>query len=264
MSFENKVVWVTGASSGIGKATVLALAKKNAKVIISSRNVEKLEAVKIRCENPENVKIVQVDLDDYQNLDTLVQEAISQFGEIDILINNGGISQRSLAIDTGITIDHQIFKTNYLGTVALTKALLPYFVAKKEGHIVVITSVVGKLGTPLRSSYAASKHALHGFFDSLRAEIHRYNIDVTLICPGYVKTNVSMNALTADGSPQNTMDKKTAEGLEPDYFTKKMLSAIKNKKQEVVIGGALEKLSVYVKRFFPKILAKMIRKLAVT
>ncbi len=264
MSFENKVVWVTGASSGIGKATVLALAKQNTKLIISSRNIEKLEAVKIRCENPENVKILQVDLDDYHNLDKLVEEAISLFGEIDILINNGGISQRSLAIDTGITIDHQIFKTNYFGTVALTKALLPYFVAKKEGHIVVVTSVVGKLGTPLRSSYAASKHALHGFFDSLRAEIHRYNIDVTLICPGYVHTNVSMNALTEDGSPQNTMDKKTAAGLAPDYFAKKLLKAVKNRKQEVVIGGALEKLSVYVKRFFPRILAKMIRKLAVT
>ncbi len=264
MNFENKVVWITGASSGIGKATVFALAKKKAKVIISSRNVEKLEKVKVRCENPENIKILQVDLDDYQNLQKLIQRAISLFGEIDILINNGGISQRSLAIDTGITIDHQIFKTNYFGTVALSKALLPYFVAKKEGHIVVITSVVGKLGTPLRSSYAASKHALHGFFDSLRAEIHKYNIDVTLVCPGYVNTNVSMNALTGDGTPQNTMDKKTAAGLEPAYFAKKLLKAIKNRKQEVVIGGALEKLSVYVKRFFPKVLAKMIRKLAVT
>ncbi len=264
MNFKDKVVWITGASSGIGKATVLALAKEGAKVIISSRTIEKLEAVKVRCENPENIKILQVDLDDYHNLDKLIQQAISLFGRIDILINNGGISQRSLAIDTGITVDAQIFKTNYFGTVALTKALLPYFVARKEGHIVVVTSVVGKLGTPLRSSYAASKHALHGFFDSLRAEIHRYNVDVTLICPGYVNTNVSMNALTGDGSPQNKMDKKTASGLAPDHFTKKMLRAIASKKQEVVIGGALEKLSVYVKRFFPKILSKMIRKLAVT
>ncbi len=264
MNFKDKVVWITGASSGIGKATVLALAKEGAKVIISSRSMEKLEAVKVRCENPENIKILQVDLDDYHHLDTLVQQAISLFGEIDILMNNGGISQRSLAIDTGITVDAQIFKTNYFGTIALTKALLPYFIARKKGHIVVVTSVVGKLGTPLRSSYAASKHALHGFFDSLRAEIHPYNVDVTLVCPGYVNTNVSMNALTGDGSPQNSMDKKTAAGLAPDYFAKKMLKAVKNRKQEVVIGGALEKLSVYVKRFFPKILAKMIRKLAVT
>jgi dehydrogenase/reductase SDR family protein 7B len=264
MSFTNKVVWLTGASSGIGKATALALSNSDAKLIISSRNVAKLEEVRMLCKTPKNVKVLQVDLEDYHNLEKLVQQAISLFGNIDILINNGGISQRSLVIDTSMTVDTQLFKTNYFGTVGLSKALLPYFVAKKSGHIVVVTSVVGKIGTPLRSSYAASKHALHGFFDSLRAETHKDNIAVTLICPGYVNTNVSMNALTGDGTPQNSMDKKTAAGLAPSYFAKKMLKAIKNKKQEVVIGGALEKLSVYVKRFFPRILAKMVRKLAVT
>ncbi len=264
MSFQNKVVWLTGASSGIGKATALALSEQGAKVIISSRNIEKLEQVRLLCKHSDNVKVLQVDLDDYKNLEKLVQEALTLFGEIDILINNGGISQRSLAIDTGMAIDERIFKTNYFGTVALTKALLPYFVSRKKGYIVVVTSVVGKLGTPLRSSYAASKHALHGFFDSLRAEVHKDNIDVTLVCPGYVKTEISMNALTSDGSPQNSMDKKTEAGLAPDYFAKKMLNAIKRKKHEVVIGRFLEKLSVYVKRFFPKVLAKMIRKLAVT
>ena len=264
MSFTNKVVWLTGASSGIGKATALALSENDAKLIISSRNIKKLEEVRMLCKTPENVKILQVDLDDYHNLEKLVQEAISLFGSIYILINNGGISQRALAIDTGLIVDKQLFKTNYFGTVALSKALLPYFVARKSGHFVVITSVVGKIGTPLRSSYAASKHALHGFFDSLRAEIHKDNIDVTLVCPGYVNTNVSMNALTGDGTAQNSMDKKTADGLAPDYFAKKLLKAIRNKKQEVVIGGVLEKLSVYVKRFFPRILATMVRKLAVT
>ena len=264
MSFTNKVVWLTGASSGIGKATALALSENDAKLIISSRNIKKLEEVRMLCKTPENVKILQVDLDDYHNLEKLVQEASFLFGRIDILINNGGISQRALAIDTDLIVDKQLFKTNYFGTVALSKALLPYFVTRKSGHFVVITSVVGKIGTPLRSSYAASKHALHGFFDSLRAEIHKDNIDVTLVCPGYVNTNVSMNALTGDGTAQNSMDKKTAAGLAPDYFAKKLLKAIRNKKQEVVIGGVLEKLSVYVKRFFPRILATMVRKLAVT
>lgn len=264
MSFKNKVVWVTGASSGIGKATVLALAEKDAKVIISSRNLERLEEVRKHCENQENVKILQLDLDNYFRLDKLVQEAISFFGNIDILINNGGISQRSLAFETEIAVDSQIFKTNYFGTVALTKALLPFFVANKMGHIVVVTSVVGKIGTPLRSSYAASKHALHGFFDSLRAEIHKDNIAVTLICPGFVNTEISMNALTGDGSSQNSLDKGTANGLAPDYFAKRMLKAIARKKQEVVIGGKLEVFAVYMKRFFPRVLANMIRKLDVT
>jgi len=264
MHFQDKIIWLTGASSGIGKAVAIELIKQGAKVIISSRNIEKLETVKALSIHPKNVKLLQLDLDDYHHLDKLVQQAISLFGAVDILINNGGISQRSLAIDTGITVDTRIFKTNYFGTVALSKALLPYFTARKKGHFVVVTSVVGKIGTPLRSSYAASKHALHGFFDSLRAEIYNDNIAVTLICPGFVNTNVSINALTGDGSPQNKMDKGTEKGLSPDYFAKRMLKAIARKKQEVIIGGKLEILAVYVKRFFPRVLANMIRKLAVT
>jgi len=264
MFFKNKVVWITGASSGIGKAIAIELAKQEARIIISSRNIKKLEATKKACAFPERIKILALDLENYHQMDQVVKKAITLFGEIAILINNGGISQRSLAIDTAIAIDERIFKTNYFGTVALTKALLPHFVARKKGNIVVVTSVVGKIGTPLRSSYAASKHALHGFFDSLRAEVHTDNIKVTLVCPGYVKTNVSINALTADGSKQNTMDKATEKGLLPKYFAKKMLKAIVKEKQEVVIGGKLEVLAVYLKRFFPKVLAKMTRKIDVT
>ncbi len=264
MNFNNKIIWITGASSGIGRALAIAFSKKGANLILSSRNIEKLTTVKEQCDNQQNIQVLKLDLDDYLNLDKVVGKALKLFGNIDILINNGGISQRSLAIDTGIEVDVRIFKTNYFGTVALTKAMLPYFAAKKKGYIVVITSVVGKIGTPLRSSYAASKHALHGFFDSLRAEVFKDNIDVTLICPGYVKTNVSKNALTADGSKQNTMDKATENGLLPAKFAEKMIKAIANKKQEVVIGGVKEKFAVYIKRYFPKVLSSMIRKINVT
>lgn len=264
IQFKDKVVWITGASSGIGRAVSLALSKDGANLILSSRNIEKLNEVKLQCEQPDKIKILKVDLDEYVNLNKLVQKAISPFGNIDILINNGGISQRSLAIDTDIIIDTRIFKTNNFGTVALTKALLPYFVARKTGQIVVVTSVVGKIGTLLRSSYAASKHALHGFFDSLRSEVYDDNITVTLICPGYVNTNISINALTADGSPQNSLDKATANGLSTEYLAKRMLQAIAKKKQEVVIGGKLEWLAVYMKRFFPRVLARMTRKIPVT
>lgn len=264
MKFQNKVVWITGASSGIGKAVVKELSKQGASIIISSRNIQKLKEVKSQCSYPDKVKVLKVDLDDYLVLDKVVQRALTLFGKIDILINNGGISQRSLAVDTGIAIDTKIFSTNYFGTVALSKALLPYFVENNKGHFVVVTSVVGKIGTPLRSSYAASKHALHGFFDSLRAEVHKDNITITLICPGFVNTNISMNALTEDGSPQNTLDKATEKGLSAQYFAQKMLKAVSRKKREVVIGGKLEVLAVYTKRFFPWILSKMIRKLDVT
>ena len=264
MPFSNKIIWITGASSGIGKALAIELSNQNAKLILSSRNKGDLELVKNTCKNPADVKIITLDLEDYNNLQTKADKAIAAFGTIDILVNNGGISQRALVKDTHITVDKRIMDINYLGTVALTKAILPHFIQNKNGHFVTTTSIVGKIGTPLRSSYAASKHALHGFFDSLRAEHHRDHIAVTLVCPGFVNTNVSINALTGDGTAQQKMDTATNNGIEPERFVKLMAKAIQQKKEEVYISGAKEKLAVYVKRFLPKILSIMIRKLSVT
>jgi short-subunit dehydrogenase len=264
MNFEHKVIWITGASSGIGESLAIELAKKSTKLILSSRNEVTLNEVKKKCKNATNIKILPIDLEDYTSLANKTKEAVQLFGKIDVLFNNGGISQRSLAKDTDISVDKKIMAVNYLGTIALTKALLPYFIAQKSGVFVVTTSIVGKIGTPLRSSYAASKHALHGFFDSLRAEIYPYNIKVTLVCPGFVQTNVSINALTGNGTPQNKMDTATKNGLTSQVFSKRLLKAVKKEKQEVYIGGFKEILAVYVKRFFPKLLAKMIRQIAVT
>lgn len=264
MYFSNKVIWLTGASSGIGKALAIELSKQHCKLILSSRNKKSLELVRNECENPENIKILPLDLENYSELKLKADEAIQSFGKIDILINNGGISQRSLVEDTHIDVDKRIMDINYLGTVALTKAILPHFIKNKIGHFVVTTSIVGKIGTPLRSSYAASKHALHGFFDSLRAENHKNNIAVTIVCPGFVNTNISKNALTGNGTPQQKLDTATANGIDPTHFAKLMAKAIKNKKEEVYIAGAKEKLGVYVKRFFPKIFSTMIRKMSVT
>ena len=264
MSFSNKTIWITGASSGIGKALAIELSKQNANLILSSRKTASLEIVKSEFNNSSSVKIIPLDLEDYSNFSLKVDEAISCFGKIDILVNNGGISQRSFAENTQISVDKRIMDINYLGTVALTKAILPHFIKNKNGQFVVTTSIVGKIGTPLRSSYAASKHALHGFFDSLRAEQHHNNIAVTLVCPGFVNTNVSKNALTGNGSPQDKMDVATQNGISPERFSKLMIKAIQKKKEEVYIAGAKEKLAVYVKRFFPKLLSIMIRKLSVT
>ena len=264
MNFSNKTVWITGASSGIGRALSIELSRQNAKLILSSRDVNSLELVKKECKNPQNVTVIPLDLEDYTQFSKKVTEAIAAFGTIDILVNNGGISQRSLIKDTDILVDKRIMEVNYLGTVALTKAILPHFIQNKRGHFVVTTSIVGKIGTPLRSSYAASKHALHGFFDSLRAEHFHDNISVTLICPGFVNTNVSINALTGNGTPQQKMDIATHNGIQPERFAKLMAKSIIDKKEEVYIGGFKEKLGVYVKRFFPKVLSIMIRKLSVT
>ena len=264
MDFSNKTVWITGASSGIGRALSIELSLQNAKLILSSRDVNSLELVKKECKTPQNITVIPLDLEDYTQFSKKVTEAIAAFGTIDILVNNGGISQRSLIKDTDILVDKRIIEVNYLGTVALTKAILPHFIQNKIGHFVVTTSIVGKIGTPLRSSYAASKHALHGFFDSLRAEHFHDNIFVTLVCPGFVNTNVSKNALTGNGTPQQKMDMATQNGIQPERFAKLMAKSIIDKKEEVYIGGFKEKLGVYVKRFFPKILSIMIRKLSVT
>ena len=261
---NNKIIWITGASSGIGKALALELSLTSAKLILSSRNKTALEAVKSQCMHPENIRIVPLDLEKYTLLPEKVSEAIACFGGVDILINNGGISQRSFAVDTSLEVDKKIMDINFFGTIALTKGLLPHFIERKRGYFVVISSIVGKIGTPRRSSYAASKHALHGFFDSLRAEQYQNNINVTLACPGYVKTNISMNAVTGDGSPQNEMDKTTSNGLSPKYFAKKLLKSIKLRKEEVYIAQPRERMAVYLKRFFPKIISNLVRKVAVT
>lgn len=259
MDFNNKVVWITGASSGIGEALVYAFDKRGAKIIISARRKTELERVKNNCKNIDNIIIEVIDLEDYSSLSTKAQTVLLKTKKIDILINNGGISQRSLAKDTSLDVDKKIMDINYLGTVALTKAVLPNMIKNKTGHVVVISSVTGKLGTPLRSSYAASKHALHGFFDSLRAEIWEDNINVTIICPGFVRTNVSINALTADGTAQNKMDEATNKGMEPSYFAEKIISSIIKNKEEVVIAGK-EGVGIYLKRFLPGLLSKLIKK----
>jgi short-subunit dehydrogenase len=264
MKFKNKTIWITGASSGIGKAMALAFSKEGANIILSSRSEEKLHDVRNQCKNPNQVAVLQLDLSNSVSFEEKVKQALNLFSGIDILINNGGISQRSLALDAELKVDRAIFETNYFGTIGLTKTLLPHFVKKKSGQIVVITSVTGKIGTPLRSSYAASKHALHGFFDSLRSELYDDNIDVTIICPGFVNTNASKNALTADGTKYNIKDKAISNGMDPNTLAQKILHAISSRKQEAIIGGAKEVLATYIKRFFPLLLSKLIRKVDVT
>src|SRR6266850_1021844 len=204
---NNKVIWLTGASSGIGEAVAYELAKKGSKLILSARRKDELERVKGNCfpKSQAHIRILPLDLAEPSTLPILVEAAIQVFGHVDVLINNAGIGQRSLAKETVLEVDRKIMEVDYFGTVSLTKLLLPHFLKRKSGHFVTVSSVMGKIGTPHRSGYAAAKHALHGFFDSLRAEVWKENknILVTLICPGWVKTQVTINALTGDGSKLN-------------------------------------------------------------
>jgi len=257
-SINNKVVWITGASSGIGEALAYELSQRNCKLILSARNVGNLERVKAQCLNAE-VEVLPFDLADFSNAKNHVEKAISFFGKIDILINNGGVSQRSLLVDTDFDVDRKLIEVDYLGTVAITKALLPHFISNKKGHFVTITSLMGKFGSPYRSGYCGAKHALHGFFDVLRMEHQKDNINVTIICPGFIQTNVAVNALTGDGSLQNSNDQATLNGMPVAVFAKKLVKAVESNSFESYIGGK-EVLGIYIKRFFPKLLHRLVLK----
>jgi len=258
-NIENKVVWITGASSGIGEALTYALNREKAKIIISSRRADELDKVKKNCQYPDLVKILALDLSQHNELAAKTKEAINLFNGIDILINNGGISQRALAVETKLDVDKRIMDINYFGSIILTKNILPLMLAKNSGSIIVITSLLGKFGTAYRSAYAASKHALHGFFDSLRSEVFQQNVQILLVVPGFIKTNVSINALSADGSPTNTMDPGQESGMLPEKLAEKIIDAIKSNKEEITVGGK-ETIGVFLKRIFPAIFSKMIRK----
>jgi short-subunit dehydrogenase len=261
---KNSVVWVTGASSGIGEALVKACAAAGAKVILSARREAELKRVKKESGlDDQQALILPLDLAKHDEMGSKVEQALKYFGRVDVLINNGGISQRSLIKDTDFSVYKRLVDIDYLGTVALTKALLPHFIERKSGHYAVVTSLMGKFASPLRSGYCGAKHALHGFFDGLRMEHHDDNIKVTMICPGFIRTNVSMNALTADGKKQQTMDKATGAGMLPERCAQKILSAIKSNKMEINVGGK-ETLAVYIKRFFPRLIHTIARKAAVT
>lgn len=254
----SKIVWITGASSGIGEALVYEYFKAGDKLIISGRNRDELFRVKGNCQNSFNVHVLPFDLSETSELDSKAKDAIKIFGKIDLLINSGGVSQRSLALETDIKTEQQIMNTNFWGTVVLSKAVLPTMIANGGGQIAVVSSLVGKFGTKLRSAYSASKHALHGYFDSLRSEVFDKNIDITIICPGFIKTNVTYNALTGDGKPLNTMGDAHDKAMSPAECAKQMLKAIQAKKEEVYIGGK-ETKAVWLKRFFPKVFSKTVR-----
>jgi dehydrogenase/reductase SDR family member 7B len=263
--FKQKRVWVTGASSGIGEALAKALAARGAHLVLSARNETELQRVAGLCHaaGAASVLVQPLDLEQHDSIGNVATQVIRQSGKIDILINNGGISQRSLALDTALDVDKRLMNINYFGTVALTKAVLPNMLTHQLGHIVTITSLMGKFGAPLRSSYAGAKHALHGFFDSLRAELTHTPIKVTLICPGYVRTNISINALTGSGRQQGTMDDATDRGMAPDDLARKVLHTIERGRNEAYFGGK-EVMGVYLKRFLPNYLAKVVAKAKVT
>lgn len=263
MDIRNKVIWITGASSGIGEALAYKLNELGAKLILSSRNRESLYVVKSNCKiNQLDIHILPLDLENADSLKEVTASAIKIFNRVDLIIHSGGVSQRSLALETDLNVAQRIMNINFWGTVALTQSILPFMLSKNAGHIVVISSLVGKFGTKFRSAYSASKHALHGYFDSLRTEIDP-KIKISIICPGFIKTNVTINALTADGTKQNSMDDAQANGMPADQCALEIIKAIQAEKEEVYVGGK-EKYAVLLKRFLPGLFSKIVRKAKVT
>ncbi|PWH84794.1 SDR family oxidoreductase [Brumimicrobium oceani] len=256
--FANKVVWITGASSGIGRELAVQLAQLGSKLILSARNIEELEKLKSSLKNTDEHMVLKLNLADNKHFDELAKKVIDKYQRIDYLFNSGGISQRAEASKTSIDVDRRIMEVNYFGNIALTKAVLPYMQKQKSGHIVVTSSIAGKFGFYLRSAYSASKHALHGYYDSVLLEEAKNNIAVTIVCPGKINTPISKSALTEDGTAHGEMDHNQATGMSVEECVKQILNATLKKKKEVLIGGK-EILAAKIKRFSPALFWKIIK-----
>jgi len=259
--YDSKVIWITGASSGIGEALAIKLSGWNTRLILSSNQSVELERVKAGLHlKPEDVNVLPLDLADPGSLEEKAKEALKVFGRIDILINNGGISQRSLVMETSLETDRKIMEINYFSGVILTKSVMPSMLAGGFGHIVAVSSITGKFGFPLRSAYSASKHALYGFYESLGAEYFDKGIRTTIICPGRVKTNISLGALGPDGKPQKIMDHGQQNGISAERCALDIINGIRKNKRNVYTGGK-ELWMVYIKRFLPWLAYKLVRKI---
>jgi len=257
---KDKVIWITGASSGIGEALALKLAKEEARLILSARRAEELQRVAKATGLTElDLMILPFDLKDTANASGLAAQVMNKFGRIDVLINNGGFSQRSAARETPEMLERELMEVNYFSAVNLTRAVLPYMLRQKQGQLVIISSIAGKFGFYLRSSYSAAKHALHGYFESLRLETEKQGIRTLLVCPGKIKTAVSLNAVLADGSKHKQMDPSHEQALSAEACAEQIIQGMLGKKEELFIGGK-EILMIRIRRFFPALFSRILRK----
>lgn len=247
---NDKVVWITGASSGIGEALAHRAAARGARLILSSRRAGELERVRRALPRPQEVAVLPVDLSQLDDAVGLAAQAAGFFGPIDLLANNAGISQRTTTLDTVLPAYRQIMEVDFFAPIALTKALLPGWVARGSGHVLVVSSVFGHIALARRSGYAAAKHALHGWYDCARIELEPHGVRFTLACPGFVRTHVSVNALGPNGEPYGRSDGDIDGGMDPAVCAEKIWRAVECNRQEVLIAGK-ERIAVYFKRLLP-------------
>jgi len=252
MDVSGKQIWITGASSGIGRALALQLAAQNNKLILSARREEVLRdlAADLGGKNQEAIAM-PIDFSDADNALQRSEQIIAELGKVDILIHAAGISQRARVIDAGMDVYRSVMETNYFGLIAAVKAVLPEMLSAGKGTIVAISSVAGKVGSKNRSGYSGSKFAVCGFMDCLRAEIARSGVHCLTVCPGYVKTNIARNALQADGSRREKSTDEIDRGMEPDACAAKIITAIRQQKSEVVIAKGTGRWAPLLNRICP-------------
>jgi short-subunit dehydrogenase len=259
MNLTNRAVWITGASSGIGEALAQRIAREGALLALSGRRTNELERVKAELPPGTRAIIVPGDVTDLASIPKWIAQIESQLGPIDVLVNNAGISQRSLARDTAMETYRRIMEVDFFALVALTQAVVPAMIKRGSGQIVATSSVVGKYGTPLRTGYAAAKHALHGYYDSLRAEVAKDGVIVTVLVVGAVHTDVSINAVTGDGSKFGVMDDLQANGIEPERAADLLVAGIIADEPEVLVAEGLSRQMYDLSRQDPKALYAMMR-----
>lgn len=262
-SLENKVVWITGASSGLGKALARECALQGAQVVMTSRRYDELESVRVGLLKPEQHLSIAADITDEAQVRHAHEQVLATKGRIDWLINNAGLSQRALIEETSMHTERAIMEVDYFSQVFFTKTVLPTLLKQKSGRVVFISSVAGLLGTQYRATYSAAKAAIHMWANSLRAEVAKEGIAVSVVFPGFVKTNVSFNALNGEGKPQGHQDEAIENGLEADVFAERVVESLMVGDEYIVVGGKKEQLGVLVSRLSPNLLYKMIRKMKV-
>ena len=239
MRFEGKTIWITGASSGIGEALAVAFAAEGASLILSGRRRDALDALAERLQAQSLV--LPFEATDSEVLPASVETAWAWRGGIDMLVNNAGVSQRSLAIDTVPSVYRTLIETDLLAPILLTQLVLPKMAARGGGHIVAISSVAGRVGTALRTGYCAAKHGLIGYMDALRAEAEQaYGVKVTNVLPGSIRTNVAANALQADGSRRGQSDANIDAGIDPADCARRILDGLAAGQREIVVADGLE------------------------
>ncbi len=248
---DGKVVWITGASSGIGEALAKVSAAAGLRVILSSRNAAELERVAAECGAGCAAKVLPMDLSHPESIQETAEKAASIFGPIDILVNNAGVGQRALALDTKPETLRAIFEVNFFASVSLSNAILPSMIKRKSGTIVAISSVLGGLPLPKRSAYVASKHAIEGYFQTLRLELSATGVKVLIVRPGLIATNFSKNAFEADGSTHGKSSAGKWRRTSPETCASAILDAILEGRENLLVGG-IETWGLLAKRLLPE------------